>query len=293
MNLEDLKTAYEHCELCPRRCGADRRSRKGFCGAGTEIRAAKAMLHPWEEPAVGIPAGTVFFSGCTLGCLYCQNYRISHEGFGKTLSPEELARVFLDLQDKGAKNIDLVTPTHYLPGILTALDLCGDRLQLPIVYNCGGYERKEVIEMLEDTVDIWLPDIKYYSNETARKYSGAGDYFEVAVTAVQEMLRQVKGKESKKLILRHMVLPGQKEDSIRLLRELAERIGTEGYLLSLMSQYTPFYKAHEHPEIDRRVTSYEYGKVLDEAVRLGFDGFMQERTSAKEEYTPSFDLEGL
>lgn len=293
MNLEDLKTAYEHCELCPRRCGADRRSRKGFCGAGTEIRAAKAMLHPWEEPAVGIPAGTVFFSGCTLGCLYCQNYRISHEGVGKTLSPEELARVFLDLQDKGAKNIDLVTPTHYLPGILTALDLCGDRLQLPIVYNCGGYERKEVIEMLEDTVDIWLPDIKYYSNETARKYSGAGDYFEVAVTAVQEMLRQVKGKESKKLILRHMVLPGQKEDSIRLLRELAERIGTEGYLLSLMSQYTPFYKAHEHPEIDRRVTSYEYGKVLDEAVRLGFDGFMQERTSAKEEYTPSFDLEGL
>ena len=251
------------------------------------------MLHPWEEPAVGIPAGTVFFSGCTLGCLYCQNYRISHEGVGKTLSPEELARVFLDLQDKGAKNIDLVTPTHYLPGILTALDLCGDRLQLPIVYNCGGYERKEVIEMLEDTVDIWLPDIKYYSNETARKYSGAGDYFEVAVTAVQEMLRQVKGKESKKLILRHMVLPGQKEDSIRLLRELAERIGTEGYLLSLMSQYTPFYKAHEHPEIDRRVTSYEYGKVLDEAVRLGFDGFMQERTSAKEEYTPSFDLEGL
>lgn len=293
MNLEDMKTAYEHCELCPRRCGADRRSRKGFCGAGTEIRAAKAMLHPWEEPAVGIPAGTVFFSGCTLGCLYCQNYRISHEGVGKTLSPEELARVFLDLQDKGAKNIDLVTPTHYLPGILTALDLCGDRLQLPIVYNCGGYERKEVIEMLEDTVDIWLPDIKYYSNETARKYSGAGDYFEVAVTAVQEMLRQVKGKESKKLILRHMVLPGQKEDSIRLLRELAERIGTEGYLLSLMSQYTPFYKAHEHPEIDRRVTSYEYGKVLDEAVRLGFDGFMQERTSAKEEYTPSFDLEGL
>ena len=293
MNLEDLKTTYEHCELCPRRCGADRRSRKGFCGAGTEIRAAKAMLHPWEEPAVGIPAGTVFFSGCTLGCLYCQNYRISHEGVGKTLSPEELARVFLDLQDKGAKNIDLVTPTHYLPGILTALDLCGDRLQLPIVYNCGGYERKEVIEMLEDTVDVWLPDIKYYSNETARKYSGAGDYFEVAVTAVQEMLRQVKGKESKKLILRHMVLPGQKEDSIRLLRELAERIGTEGYLLSLMSQYTPFYKAHEHPEIDRRVTSYEYGKVLDEAVRLGFDGFMQERTSAKEEYTPSFDLEGL
>jgi len=293
LKKEDLITAYECCELCPRRCRVDRRKQKGFCGAGTQILAAKAMLHEWEEPAVGIPAGTVFFSGCTLGCLYCQNYQISHEGVGKELMPEELAAVFLDLQEKGAKNIDLVTPTHFLPGILEALSICKDRLKLPVVYNCGGYERKEIIELLEDDVDIWLPDIKYFSDDIAQNYSCAKGYFDTAIAAVEEMLRQVKASGKKQLILRHMVLPGQKEDSIRLLREVAGRLGTDGYLLSLMSQYTPFYKASEHPEINRRVTSYEYDRVLDEAVRLGFEGFMQERTSAKEEYTPSFDLEGL
>jgi len=258
------------------------------------IRAGKAMLHAWEEPAVGLPAGTVFFSGCTLGCIYCQNYRLSQEGFGTELSADKLAEIFLDLQQRGAKNIDLVTPTHYLPGVIEALDLCKPKLHIPVVYNCGGYERREVVAALENYVDIWLPDIKYFDDGLAKKYSNAPGYFETAMEAVGEMLDQVKRSAGKKkLIVRHMVLPGQKEDSIRLLHALSDCLGTEGYLLSLMSQYTPFYRAEEYPEINRRVTTYEYEKVLSEAVSLRFDGFMQERTSAKEEYTPAFDLEGL
>lgn len=321
MTRNDLKNMYFCCELCPRRCRADRHSQKGFCGCGPSIRAAKAMLHPWEEPALteeGKPSGAVFFSGCTLGCVFCQNWQISREGFGKELTAEELASVFLSLQEKGASNIDLVTPTQYLPDILGALELCKSDLRLPVVYNCGGYERREIVELMENDVDIWLPDLKYFSSETAARYSAAPDYFNTALGALEEMLRQVKASEcrtdresagkrelrgntdpaaqkggKKLLVVRHMVLPGQKEDSVRLLRALADRLGTEGYLLSLMSQYTPFYKAKDHPEINRRVTSYEYGKVLEEAVRLGFSGYMQERTSAKEEYTPVFDLSGL
>jgi len=258
------------------------------------IRAAKAMLHYWEEPSLGEKSGAVFFTGCTLGCIYCQNYQISHEGVGKDLTPEQLSSVFLHLQEQGADNIDLVTPTHFLPGILEALDIAGKKLQLPVVYNCGGYERKEIIEALENTIDIWLPDIKYYSDETAVKYSAAPAYFETAVKAVEEMLRQVKrSNDSKKLVIRHMVLPGRKNESLQLLRELADRIGTEGYQISLLSQYTPFYRAEQEKEIARHVTSYEYQKVTEEALRLGYQGYVQERTSADKEYTPSFDLEGL
>lgn len=290
---EFFETAYECCELCPRRCRVNRFEKKGFCGAGTKITAARAMIHFWEEPALGKHSGAVFFSNCTLKCVYCQNYKISHEGFGKAISAEELSETFLRLQDEGADNIDLVTPTHYLPGILKALELCKPKLCVPVVYNCGGYERAEVIRLLEGYIDIWLPDIKYYSNGRALKYSSAKDAFSVSADALCEMLRQKKAGSSKEVIVRHMVLPGGKEDSIELLTKLAERFGTGDYLLSLMSQYTPFYKACEYPEIDRRLTSYEYDKVLQEAVSLGFDGFMQERTSAKEEYTPEFDLRGL
>ena len=280
----------------------NRKEQKGFCGAGTGIVCAKSMLHPWEEPGL-TPAGAVFFSGCTLKCLYCQNYRISHEGFGKELTPVELSRVFLRLQEQGAETLDLVTPTHFLPGILEALNLCKKELTIPVVYNCGGYERKEIIRELYDHVDLWLPDVKYFSDEPAVKYSQAPHYFDTTLEAVKEMIRQGKRKNSdplakpvktaERVIIRHMVLPGQKEDSILLLKKLKEELGTGGYLLSLMSQYTPFYKACEHKEINRRVTTYEYEKVLEEAVKLGFPGFMQERTSAREEYTPAFDLEGL
>lgn len=251
------------------------------------------MLHLWEEPVLGEKSGAVFFSNCTLKCVYCQNYRISHEGFGKMISARELSGVFLRLQEQGADNIDLVTPAHYLPGILEALELCKPKLVIPIVYNCGGYENAEVLRRLEGYIDIWLPDVKYYSSDIAFSYSMAKDAFRVSCEALEEMLRQKRCGSAKQVIVRHMVLPGEKNDSIALLRALAERFGTEDYLLSLMSQYTPFYKAAEHPKINRRLTSYEYGRVLSEAVKLGFSGYMQERTSAKEEYTPEFDLSGL
>lgn len=255
--------------------------------------AAKAMIHLWEEPALGERSGAIFFSNCTLKCVYCQNFKISHEGYGKVLTPEKLSNVFLRLQDEGAQNIDLVTPTHYLPGILQALELCKPKLKIPVVYNCGGYERAEVLKLLEGYVDIWLPDVKYFDDERALRYSRAKDAFNVSCEALSEMIRQKKAGSSKEVIVRHMVLPGGKDDSIALLRALSKRFGTGDYLLSLMSQYTPFYKASECPEINRRLTSYEYDRVLDEALRLGFSGFMQERTSAKEEYTPEFDLSGL
>ena len=288
-----FETAYECCELCPRRCRVNRYEKKGFCGAGTEIRAAKAMIHLWEEPVLGERSGAVFFSNCTLKCVYCQNFRISHEGFGKVLTPRELSDAFLRLQDEGAQNIDLVTPAHYLPGILKALELCKPKLSVPVVYNCGGYERAEILKLLEGYVDIWLPDVKYFSDEMAFRYSSAKDAFRVSCEALAEMIRQKKAGSSKEVIVRHMVLPGGKDDSVKLLLRLAERFGTEDFLLSLMSQYTPFYKASEYPEINRRLTSYEYDRVLRTAVELGFSGFMQERTSAKEEYTPEFDLGGL
>lgn len=287
-----LKEAYKSCELCGRHCKVNRCEKNGFCGSGTEICAAKAMLHYWEEPAVTEgkgPSGAVFFSSCNLKCIYCQNYKISHESFGKEISAAELAAVFLNLKEKGAVNIDLVTPSHFLPGITEAIDIIGkEKLGIPVVYNCGGYENPQIIKEIRNYVDIWLPDLKYYDDEVSVKYSGAPHYFETACSSLKEMISQ-----GKKVIVRHMVLPGQREDSVRLLNALYERFGTESFLISLMSQYTPFYKACEHKEINRRVTTFEYERVLNEAVKLGFKGYMQERTSAKEEYTPVFDLDGL
>ncbi len=300
-------TEYDSCELCPRRCRVNRnQGERGFCRAGADIRAARAALHMWEEPCISGSggSGTVFFSGCTLRCCYCQNYDISAEGKGKDISPARLAEIFLELQEKGAENISLVTADHFLPGIIRALDLVKHRLLIPVVYNCGGYERIETLERLEDYVDIYLPDLKYYSPELSKKYSGAEDYFAVAMEAISCMIEQ-KGEENMKtppqgetlkkgVIVRHMVLPSHRDDSIKLLKYMAKELPRGKYLISLMSQYTPFYKACEHREINRRVTSFEYDSVVKEAVRLGLtEGYMQERSSAKEEYTPPFDLEGI
>ena len=306
--------AYQDCCLCPRMCGANRYESAGFCRAGTQIRAARAALHLWEEPCISgrQGSGAVFFSNCTLRCVFCQNDKISAQGFGKELSERELADVFLRLQDEGAANIDLITATHYLPGVLRALELVRHKLHIPVVYNCGGYERAETIRMLDGYIDIYLPDLKYSDAALARRCSAAADYADAAFPAIREMLRQcgvpgISAEEIAKqpggllkrgVIIRHMVLPGQRQDSIRLLRRMKEELPQGTFLLSLMSQYTPCYLAKTMPELkalhlDRRLTSYEYGKVLDEALRLGFDGYLQERTSAKEEYTPPFDLEGL
>lgn len=291
------------CRLCPRNCRVNRKERTGFCGEKDGIRCARAALHHWEEPCISGTrgSGAVFFSGCSLKCCYCQNYQISQEGLGKEISPEKLARIFLDLQEQGAHNINLVTGTHFLPGILTALDLARPKLSIPVVYNCGGYEKPEVIRLLDGYVDIYLPDLKYFDPELSARYSGARDYFAQASQAVSAMISQTgspvfdeDGIMQKGVIIRHMVLPGSRKDSISILHWIREHLPEEGFLLSLLSQYTPFYKSREYPQINRRLTTYEYDKVLEEAISLGLTkGFMQEKSSAKEEYTPPFDLEGL
>lgn len=293
------------CELCPRKCGVDRSKTCGFCQMGAEITAAKAMLHFWEEPCVSGErgSGAVFFSGCVMRCAFCQNYDISSENFGRVISEERLAEIFLELQDKGAANINLVNPTHFVPQILRAIETAKQSgLALPIVYNSGGYERVETLKTLEGAVDVYLPDVKYFSEDLAQKLSSAPNYFETAMNAVEEMLRQVgkhvfneRGEITRGVIVRHLVLPNCHKDSIDVIKRLGERFGDE-ILFSLMSQYTPFGKVKSDPSLakmNRRLTTFEYQKALDAALEAGLEGFMQEKSSAKEEYTPSFDFEGL
>lgn len=293
---------FTSCRLCPRKCGADRTKGVGFCGGGLEIKAAKAYLHMWEEPCISGTngSGTVFFSGCGLKCVFCQNYKISAENFGREISGERLGEIFLELQEKGAHNINLVSPTHYVPQIISVLDRVKPRLKIPVVYNSGGYELTETLKMLEGYVDIYLPDLKYYDNALAAKYSSAPDYFERACAAVEEMLRQVgkvrfgeNGLLEKGVVIRHLTLPNCRHDSVKVLETIAERFGTENILLSLMSQYTPFYRSCEFKELSRRISTFEYNFVADKAAEMGFKGYMQEKSSAKEEYTPEFDLVGI
>lgn len=301
---------YDSCHFCPRDCGIDRSERAGYCNSPAYAMAARAALHLWEEPCIsGIHgSGTVFFSGCTLRCCFCQNYKISSEGFGKAVSPERLSQIFLELQAQGAHNLNLVTATQYLPTILRALEEVKRDLTIPVVYNCGGYECIETIEALSEYVSIWLPDLKYFDSSLSNRYSKASDYFAIASAAIKRMV-QLAGKAEfetftecgrtcrlmkKGVIIRHMVLPGQKEDSIRLMHWLHDALPKGSFLISLMSQYTPFHQSSLYPEINRRITTYEYERVLDIAIELGLtDGFMQKKSSAKEEYTPPFELEGI
>ena len=289
----------EGCMLCPRRCGADRSRGTGYCGVGERIMAARAALHFWEEPCISGQegSGTIFFSGCTLGCVFCQNREISHGGKGIPLTPERLAAIFRELEAKGANNINLVTPTHFTEQIFRALEIY--RPALPLVMNCGGYERVETLSRWEGKTDIYLPDLKYFDSTLSANYSHAADYFAFASKAILEMYRQQpklcwKGDLLQKgLIVRHLVLPGCWKDSLRLLDFLDANLPKEGFLLSLMSQYTPNAACREIPALNRRLTTYEYQKVAERAQALGFQGFAQDRRSAKEEYTPPFDFEGL
>ena len=309
--------SYQACTLCPRKCRIDRSRQTGYCGCSDQLKAARAALHKWEEPCLSGPewapggSGTVFFSGCTLLCCFCQNYHISSEHFGKELTSDQLADIFLRLQDQGAYNINLVTPTQYLPSILPALDKVRSRLSIPVICNCSGYERSEVTALLKDYIDIWLPDLKYHDRALSARLSKAPDYFENASAAILQMIRQTgapvfeeQASEDnahpsfmlmkKGVILRHMVLPGHRDDSISLMHWIHDTLPKGQYLLSILSQYTPCYHSSDYPELNRRITSYEYGKVVDAAIDLGLtQGFMQKKSSAKEEYTPPFDLEGL
>lgn len=298
------------CALCPRACGADRAAgQTGYCGADDRLLVARAALHHWEEPCLsGDPqadsgSGTVFFTHCALRCCYCQNYPISQQGVGRAITTDRLVEIFLELQGNGAKNINLVTATQYLPFVVEALRLARDRgLRLPVVYNTGGYETVETVRALAGYVDIWLTDFKYASPELADRLSAAPDYPAVAEAALRQMLCQTGGPVydaagylQRGVIVRHLALPGHVADSRAVLQTLARLREETGisFLPSLMSQFTPFYKAAEQG-LGRRITTYEYRQVIDEAIRLGLtQGYMQEKSSAREEYTPPFDLEGV
>ena len=320
------------CTACPRHCAVDRAcGERGYCGCGQRIRVAKWMLHMWEEPCVSGPhpardsvtlplpdchprnadwaahlqpqsvrgSGAIFFCGCNLRCVYCQNSEISGGGAGIPMSDEDVMRTFDRLIEKGAHNLNLVTPTHYADSVARILEKYHS--PVPIVYNCGGYESVKTLKRLEGLVDIYLPDFKYADSALAAEYSHAPDYFERASEAIKEMNRQVgvlkldsDGIAERGLIIRHLVLPGAVSNTKKVLRWIKENL-PEGTVVSLMSQYTPCAKAAEHPPLDRRISKYEYEIALDAMIDLGFDnGYVQSRCSAQKDFIPDFQShEGL
>ena len=290
------------CNNCPRMCGVDRVNINGFCGCDFTFKIAKIMKHFGEEPVITGTngSGTIFFSGCVLKCLFCQNYPISHKLKGENYTAEQLEYAIFDLEQQGVHNINLVSPTQFLHLLIPVLEKCKSRLSIPVVYNTGGYERPEMIRKLQGLVDIYLPDFKYFDNELAKKYSSAENYFEVVTAALKEMYRQVgrykldeNGIMQKGLVIRHLTLPTHRHDSVKVLEWIAENLPKDEILISLMSQYTPFYRSNEFKELSRRISTFEYNFVLDKAQELGLDGFMQEKSAAKEEYTPDFDFVGI
>ena len=283
---------YRNCRLCPRQCGVDRENgQRGFCGCPGTALVAKAMLHKWEEPALAGPGGSgaVFFGGCTLGCSYCQNAAISGHAAGQAMDSAQLRRVFEGLIAQGAENIDLVTPTQFLPTILPALE---PKLPVPVVYNCGGYESVQTLKALEGRVDIYLPDLKYADPKLASSLSGAADYFPVATAAIREMVRQtgpVQWQGDKILrgtVIRHLILPGQVENSLKVLDWIGETFRPGEVLVSLMRQYTPM--GNQQPPMDRRITDEEYDAVLSWMFLNDLEGFTQEAQSADSGFIPDF-----
>ena len=288
------------CRLCPRNCGAERTEEKagGLCHMPAQPVVAKAMLHRWEEPClVGEHgAGCVFFSGCNLRCCFCQNGSISQEGFGKPISPARLREIFRELIAQGAACLDLVTPTHFVPAILEALG--EEPWPVPVVYNCGGYEKVETLRALEGKVQVYLPDLKYGLPGPAKAYSAAEDYFERAQEAILEMVRQTgpyqleNGQLKRGVLIRHLILPGELENTRRCIDWVARTFAPGELLFSLMSQYTP--QPGARGKLARPITHAEYRAARAYMENCGIlDGYTQERTSAKEEYTPDFDLSGV
>ena len=291
------------CNLCPRNCNTDRNIKVGYCKMTDTIKISRAALHQWEEPCISGEngSGTVFFSGCNMGCVFCQNQDISHQGFGKEISVERLAEIFIELQHKKAHNINLVTPTHFVPQIVKAMDISRKNgLTIPVVYNTSGYEKTENIDALKDTVDVYLPDFKYFLSDTAKKYSYCGDYPQVVKKAIDSMVRQTgpcefdeNGMITKGVIVRVLVLPGHTDEAKQIIEYLFDRYGDDIFI-SIMSQYTPCTNLEKYPEINRRLTQEEYDDVIDFAVELGLEnGFVQEGESASESFIPPFNLEGV
>ena len=300
----ELSFFYKNCHLCPRECGADRMAGKtGFCGMTSEVMAARAALHYWEEPCISGTegSGAVFFSGCTLRCVFCQNHEIAAGAAGKPVTEARLSEIFLELQEKGANNINLVTASQFLPTIIPALHRAKEEgLAIPVVYNTGGYEKVETLKLLEGLVDIWLPDCKYQSAALAAKYSHAADYPETVKTALAEMVRQTgapvfdeRGRMKKGVIVRHLVLPGCVSDSKDVLEYLWDTFGNQIYV-SIMSQYTPLPHVAAYPEINRKVTDEEYEEIVDYARFLGMSQvYIQEGGCVGESFIPAFDYEGI
>ena len=288
------------CNLCPRGCNVDRAKETGHCGATDEILLARASVHLWEEPPISGTdgSGTVFFSGCNLGCVYCQNYEISHMVKGKAVSEERLGEIFNELENKGVHNINLVNPTHYAHKIRQLL--MSEKPSVPVVYNSSGYERVSTLKSLEGLVDIYLPDLKYISSDRSEKYSDAADYFDFASRAVIEMKRQCSenifdsdGIMQKGMIIRHLVLPQNTNQSIKILEWIKDNLGTDT-LISLMSQYTPHGQADKYKELTRKITAREYEKVVSAAEEMGFTTiFTQDYASASENFIPDFDFTGV
>ena len=299
INSAIMEIYMSKCYLCPRMCGADRDAgERGVCLQGASIRISRAALHAYEEPPISGTrgSGTVFFSGCSLRCVFCQNRDISRgESAGDLLSVRELSEIFLRLQGEGAHNINLVTPTHFAHKIAEALRECRQKLSIPVVYNTSGYERVETLRSLEGLVDIYMPDFKYASAELAAKYSSAPDYPQVCAEAIREMFRQTGAYEydddgmlRRGLLIRHLCLPSCRADSMKVFDILSTILPPEQVLISLMSQYTPEFYTGEYKELKRRITSFEYESVLSHLRSLGFEGFMQGRASASSVYTPDF-----
>lgn len=306
------------CMLCPRNCNADRKHGQiGYCKMDNRIFAARASLHMWEEPVISgnNGSGAVFFSGCPLGCVYCQNHNIAIGKSGKEISIERLVEIFFELKEKGANNINLVTPTHYIPQIREALTQAKKKnFNLPIIYNTGSYEKVEALKLLEGLVDVYLPDLKYMSVQLSKRYSNASDYFFIAAAAIKEMFRQVgtpifyregdylqnvKDQEEesalikKGVIIRHLVLPQAIEDSKNIVKYIYDTYGNNVFI-SILNQYTPVNQSVKYPELLRKVTQREYEEVVNYAVEIGVErGFIQEGDTAKESFIPQFNNEGI
>jgi putative pyruvate formate lyase activating enzyme len=275
----------------------------GYCKVTEELVVARAALHMWEEPCISGKegSGTVFFSGCSMGCVYCQNKNIATAKTGKKITIERLAEILIELQEKGANNINLVTPSHYVPQIVKGISIAREKgLILPIVYNCSGYEKVETLQLLDGIISVYLPDFKYMSSDIAEKYSNCSNYFEVASKAIAEMVRQVEeptfnqsGMMTKGVIVRHLTLPGYLQDSKNIIKYLYETFGDTIYI-SIMNQYTPLPQVEKYPEINRRIAREEYDELVDYAIEIGVEnGFIQEGETASESFIPEFDNEGV
>lgn len=308
--MQTQKTSYAPCTLCPRACHADRtEGQKGRCHVDAQIRVARAALHMWEEPCLSgrSGSGAVFFSGCALGCIFCQNREIASGKAGLVISEARLAEIFLELQEKGANNINLVTAGHYVPQVVRALACAKSQgLRIPIVYNSSGYEKAETLRQLEGLIDIYLPDLKYLTPELAAAYSHAPDYPQYAMEAIAEMVRQQPQAEfmpedrteaspimRRGVIVRHLLLPGHVREAKKVVSYLHETYGDQIYI-SMMNQYTPMSEKFADPNLNRRVTKREYERLLDYAAEIGVEnGFYQEGATADESFIPEFDYEGV